>query len=72
MMARKLVMKFKTVGGRTSTLVVDEPKEDITEAEVRAVMEDVIAKNVFNTKSGDLVETVSAEVITTTEQVLVE
>jgi len=67
-MARKLVMTFKTAKGTTSTMTVDEPKDGLTEAEIRAVMDTIIAKNVFNTNSGDLVEVKSAEIITTTTE----
>jgi hypothetical protein len=69
-MAKRLLMTFKTAEGATSSLTVDEPKDDLTETEVRAVMDTIIAKNIFNTNSGDLVDIKSAEIITTTEQIL--
>lgn len=69
-MAKKLMMIFKTAEGKTSTLTVDEPKEGLTDTEVRAVMDTIVAKNIFNTSSGDLVEVKSAELITTTEEIL--
>lgn len=69
-MAKKLLMIFKTAKGTTSTLTVDEPRDGLTEAEVRAVMDTIVAKNIFNTNSGDLVEVKSAEIITTTEEIL--
>lgn len=70
-MARKLVMAFKTFEGTTSTMTVDEPRVDVTEAEVRTVMDMVVAQNIFNTNSGDLVEIKSAEIITTSEEILI-
>lgn len=70
-MAKKLVMAFKTVEGTTSTLTVDEPKDGLTEAEVRAVMDTIVVQNMFNTNSGDLVGVKSAEIITTTEEILI-
>ncbi len=69
-MSKKLLMIFETAKGTTSTLTVDEPKDGLTEAEVKAVMDKIVAKNIFNTKSGDLVEAKSAEIITTTEEIL--
>ncbi len=69
-MSKKLLMIFETAKGTTSTLIVDEPKDGLTEAEVKAVMDTIVAKNIFNTKSGDLVEAKSAEIITTTEEIL--
>ncbi len=70
-MAKRLLMAFKTVEGTTSKLTVDEPKDGLTGPEVRAVMDTAIAKNIFNTNSGDLFEVKSAEVITTTEEILI-
>lgn len=70
-MAKRLVMAFKTFEGTTSTLTVDEPKDGLTEAEVRAVMDTIVAQNIFNTNSGDLIEVKSAEIITTTEEILI-
>lgn len=70
-MAKRLVMSFKTAEGSTTSLTVDQPKDTVTDVEVRAVMENIITKNIFNTNSGDLTEVKSAQVITTTEQVLI-
>ncbi|WMJ76796.1 MULTISPECIES: DUF2922 domain-containing protein [unclassified Sedimentibacter] len=70
-MSKKLLMKFKTAGGSTLSLTVDEPKSELTDIDVRTVMDNIIDKNLFNTNSGDLVEVKSAEIITTTEQILI-
>ncbi|NLJ57665.1 MAG: DUF2922 domain-containing protein [Tissierellia bacterium] len=70
-MNRKLVMSFLTVEGATSSMTIDQPKEGLTEAEVRAVMESIIAANVFNSSRGDLAEIKSAGIVTTTEEVLI-
>ena len=70
-MDKKLVMSFLTVEGATSSMTIDAPKDDLTEPEVRAFMESIITQNVFNTSKGDLVEIKSAQIITTTEQVLI-
>ncbi len=64
-------MTFKTLDGATTSLTVDEPRDGLTEAEVRAVMDNIIAKNVFETKKGDLIEIKSAEIISTTEEILI-
>lgn len=70
-MAKKLVMSFLTAKGATSSMTIDEPKEGLTEAEVRAVMDSIITENIFNTSKGDLTEIKSAQIITTTEEVLI-
>jgi hypothetical protein len=70
-MAKKLVMAFLTAQGAKSSMTVDEPKEGLAEAEVRAVMESIITENIFNTSKGDLAEIKSAQIITTTEEILI-
>ncbi|HHZ01408.1 MAG TPA: DUF2922 domain-containing protein [Tissierellia bacterium] len=70
-MTRKLVMSFLTAEGTTSSMTIDQPKEDLSEQEVRGVMEAIIAANIFNTSRGDLTEIKSAAIITTTEEVLI-
>ena len=70
-MAKKLVMTFKNAEGKSSTLTVEEPKAGLTDAEVRTVMDTIIAQNVFNTNGGDLATVKSAEIISTTEGTLI-
>ena len=65
-MATKLQMSFKNAMDKQSTLSIDNPRADVTDAEVAAVMQDIIAKNIFNTSGGDLVSIVGAKVVTTT------
>jgi hypothetical protein len=71
MMARKLVMSFLTEQGTTSSMTLEAPKDDLTEEDVRDVMELIITENVFTTSKGDLVDIKKAEIITTTEEVLI-
>lgn len=70
-MAKRLVMTFLTAQGTNTSLSLDEPKDGLTEAEVRTVMQSIITQNVFNTTKGDLAEIKSAEIITTTEEILI-
>ncbi|MFO7887400.1 MAG: DUF2922 domain-containing protein [Eubacteriales bacterium] len=64
-MSTRLRMSFLNALNRTTSMSIDDPREDLTPAEVQAVMDDVIAKNIFNSSGGDLVSVKSAEVITT-------
>lgn len=70
-MAKKLNMSFATALGGKTSLSLDEPKEDLTENQVRLVMENIITNNLFSTTKGDLTEIKSAEIITTTKDVLI-
>ena len=62
----KLEMEFKDEIGKKFSITIDEPREDLTEAEVRTVMDDIVARNVFFTVAGDIVATTGARFITTT------
>lgn len=67
-----LQMTFLTQGGSRATISLDNPKDDLTEAEVVAAMDQIIAKNIFNTSSGDLVAKHSARIIDRTVNVIYE
>ncbi|HHV38343.1 MAG TPA: DUF2922 domain-containing protein [Tepidimicrobium sp.] len=66
----KLEMDFLDQGGKKFKLTVDEPREDITEVEVRAAMDAVVERNIFHTAAGDIVDPVGARIITTAVQEL--
>ena len=62
---KRLVMTFKTDGDRKVSLVVDDPREDISESEIKAAMDLVIAKNIFAPNGDDIVQAVNAKVVVT-------
>ena len=62
---KRLVMTFKTDGDKKVSLVVDDPRDDISESEIKAAMDLVIAKNIFAPNGGDIVATVEAKVVVT-------
>lgn len=68
---RKLELIFKNQLGRTNKIVLDNPRGDLTEAEVRAAMQTIIDKNVFRTSSGEFVDIDSALIVTTDTEVLI-
>lgn len=62
----RLLMVFSTTLGRKVSLFVSDPKEDITEAEIKEAMEQIVAKNVFAPRFGEELETVlEAKVVQT-------
>ncbi|WP_347489223.1 DUF2922 domain-containing protein [Desulfoscipio sp. XC116] len=67
-----LQMSFVNQGGTRTTISLDNPKDTLTEAEVVAAMDQIIAKNIFNTTGGDLVAKHSAQVIDRTVNVVYE
>ena len=62
---KKLVMSFKSTLGRVVSISVDDPREDVTEAEIKAVMDMIVEKNIFTPNGADIVETIEAKVIVT-------
>ena len=62
---KRLVMTFKTDGDRKVSLVVDDPREDISESEIKTAMDLVIAKNIFAPNGDDIVQAVDAKVVVT-------
>jgi len=67
-----LQMRFITQAGNRVTISLDNPRDDLTEAEVVAAMDQIIAKNIFTTSGGDLVGKDSAQIIDRTVNVLYE
>ena len=55
-MSKSLEMVFKDVAGKTRNISVADPREDLTRAEVRDVMEGLITDKTFVTTNGDLAE----------------
>ena len=62
---RKLVMTFKTTDDKKVSLTVDNPREALTEEEVKTAMELIKEKNIFAPGGADLASLVSAKVVET-------
>lgn len=61
-MAKTLYMRFRDAGGSLKTISLRDPKDNLTDAEVDAFMDTVIAENVFTGTGGDLTTKVDAYV----------
>lgn len=55
-MTKTLEMVFRNENGNTVTLAVSDPKDNITRAEVETVMQNIVAKNIFTSRGGDLTQ----------------
>ena len=69
-MAKTLEMEFRNESGKSVVLRVLEPKDTITLAEVTAVMQTIITKNIFGTTSGELAQVVEARILSNDSLVL--
>lgn len=50
----KLRLVFSTQSGRTFTITLPSPQDDMTAAEAEAVMDLITSHNIFKTAGGDL------------------
>ena len=59
---KSLVMTFLNSSGSRTSLTISAVKDGVTEAEVTAAMDSVIAANVFESSGGDLVAKQAAQI----------
>ena len=62
---KRLVMSFKNELDRVVSISVDDPREDITEVEIKNFMDMVVEKKIFNPNGADIVAVVEAKVVVT-------
>ena len=62
---KRLIMTFKTTDDKKISLSVDNPREDITESEIKDAMDLVVSKNIFAPNGADIVSAVEAKVVVT-------
>jgi len=60
---KNLELIFKNAAGKNARISMKDPKDDLTTEEVQALLDNIVAKNVFETTGGDLVEVVGARLI---------
>ena len=61
-----LNLVFRNAAGKKVSLKIEEPKANVTKAEIDAAMQVVVENNVFATSGGDIVEAVGGRLRTTT------
>lgn len=62
-MAKSLVLSFVNVGGKKTSITVNNIKDAVTAAEANTLMDTIIAQNVFETKDGDLASKSGAYIV---------
>ena len=60
-----LVMTFVNQDNSKVSITIQDPKEDITEAEIKSAMELVVSSNIFAPNGLDLVSALDAKVVVT-------
>ena len=62
---KKLVMIFRNSAGKNVTISIDDPKDDLTEEQIKTAMDLIVEKNVLKKNDYALVEAVEAQIVTT-------
>jgi len=65
-MTKSLVMNFLNVAGKKVSVTLASVKAAVTEVEVAATMDLIIANPIFNISGGDFVTKESAQIVETT------
>jgi len=60
-----LRLTWRTSGGKTFSMTIRNPNDDVTPEEIESFMNMVIQKNIVNSSSGDLVQALDAHLINT-------
>lgn len=61
-MAKTLELVFRTSAGKETTISLADPKDDLTLVQAQTVMQDMIAKNIFEIDGNTLTERVEARI----------
>lgn len=64
-MSKVLVMAFRNEEGQTFRIRLRYPRESLRPEDVTQVMDLILARNVFATSGGDLVEKIGAQIVET-------
>lgn len=64
--AKTLRMVFRNQAGKNVTITLDNPRSDLTAAEIQTAMDLVIARNIFTSSGGDLVSKQDIRIIDST------
>lgn len=62
-MDKTLQMVFQNEVGDNTSISISQIKEGLTDAEVKALMNLIISKNIFESTGGDLITVMSASVV---------
>ncbi len=64
-LTKKLLMTFKNSDDKKISLSVEDPRDNITEEEIKTVVDLIVSKNIFAPNGMDLVAAVEAKVVVT-------
>lgn len=62
---KRLIMTFKTNDDKKVSLSIDDPREDVTEEEIKTAMEAVLSKGIFAPNGAQLASVIDAKIVVT-------
>ncbi|MDB8793034.1 DUF2922 domain-containing protein [Romboutsia sp. 1001216sp1] len=62
---KKLLMSFMTTSGKKVSISVDDPRENLTESEIKTAMTTILSKNIFKPGGENFASLVEAKVVET-------
>ena len=62
---KRLVMVFKSTADKQVSISIDNPREDVTEQEIKDVMDLILSSNIFFPNGEELVSLVEAKIVVT-------
>lgn len=71
-MEQTLRLVFKNAEGRTVTISIKDPLDELDAEDVEETMDLIISSDIFNTSGGSIVDKVRAEVVGRTVDIIAE
>ena len=62
---KRLVMVFKSTADKQVSISIDNPREDVTEQEIKDVMDLILSSNIFFPNGEELVSLFEANIVVT-------
>ena len=63
--SKRLLMVFKTTADKQVSISIDNPRDNVTESEIRSVMTLILSSNVFQPNGDELASLVEAKIVVT-------
>ncbi|MCD7036113.1 DUF2922 domain-containing protein [Metabacillus sp. GX 13764] len=62
-MAKTIELQFSNMEGKSVSISVESPKEGLTQSEISAAMDTILASNVFTSAGGELIGKKGARIV---------
>ena len=56
-------MVFKNSAGKNVSITIDDPKDSLTESDIKTAMDTIVEKNIFRKNNYEFVEAIEAKIV---------